>query len=47
MGEDEDGNALIPVTPEDRAEFPELAHAHSVRVRESDRGFIHTSVLYN
>jgi hypothetical protein len=46
-GEDEDGNALIPVTDEDRAEFPELAHAYSVRIRESDEGFVHTSVLYN
>ena len=40
--EDEDGVATFIITDEDRKLFPMLAEAKSVRLWESEQGFIHT-----
>ncbi len=40
--EDEDGVATFIITDEDRKLFPMLADTKSVRLWESDQGFIHT-----
>jgi hypothetical protein len=43
--DDEEGNAIIHVLPEDRARFPELAKVDHILIRESDQGFVHTKTI--
>ena len=42
---DDDGVATFRITAEDIAEYPELAGASGVMLREDDSGFIHVACL--